>query len=746
MRISIFIIGMVGLLIVFAISSIRMIFGDVYSTTTMNFVFFLGFTLSCAAWLFATFRLKRLDENAGLLEEINESVFIIERNSRTIVCVNQATIDLLDFQRDDLLHRPASHLFAGNETIVDKLVESKPLNSHAFQSLTTSAMRKNGSLIQMQLIARPVRYHGADCVMITAHNISEKAKVFEEQARLAAILESSASGLCAANQEGIITNWNKAATKILGYRAKEMLGKPFMVIIREENRQERWEWYKSMLAGDSLPPYETEVIHKTGKMVPIHVDASAIHNSKGEIIGASVLFRDIKKRKESEKELEESTLRLKIALQAAELGLWDYDCINDKINIISDPGYELFGYQAEKGWSHQKFSSLIHPLDRQQSELEIQYILNSETDTTLDLKVRFRKQDGTYRWTKINGQVTERNANGRPTRIIGICQDISKEMIERQREESEKLRIKTLLAWSERTDATREDILEFTLQKAVELTGSAFGLIGEVNSQEDQLNVSRTVQGSWADKTGIAPPRRIKTERFEIGGSPLWTKAIHTSEPVAINNPDLDIENLHFFGEHNQIERYMTVPILDEGHVAGIVMVANKEEGYASHDVIELQLLAQGMWSHIRKIELENARKKVEQEKNVILDNLQEGVLCIAEDHRIIYANRSACQMVGKPMEEIVGHTYHETCPSVNHCNTICMMHDAIDAKQSCHTEITTDKGNRYEMKTSPVSTEQGETFHVVEAFCACSANNPANSQDGLEAGLDTLSADTSNS
>ena len=105
--------------------------------------------------------------------------------------------------------------------------------------------------------------------------------------------------------------------------------------------------------------------------------------------------------------------------------------------------------------------------------------------------------------------------------------------------------------------------------------------------------------------------RRIKTRtnNFDISGSALWTKAVHAGEPVVSNAPSLNDQDRDFFGKHNSIERYMTIPILDEGQVAGVVMVANKEEGYASHDVIELQLLAQGMWSHIRKIELENAPK-----------------------------------------------------------------------------------------------------------------------------------------
>ena len=103
---------------------------------------------------------------------------------------------------------------------------------------------------------------------------------------------------------------------------------------------------------------------------------------------------------------------------------------------------------------------------------------------------------------------------GFPLKIVGVQLDISKEIAEKQREESEKLRIKTLLAWSERTNASREDILDFTLQKAVELTGSAFGLIGQVDKTKSQLNLSWPAQGGLPHVTGTVPPHKNANQQF----------------------------------------------------------------------------------------------------------------------------------------------------------------------------------------------------------------------------------------
>lgn len=724
MRIFTLILGTAGLLLLIGTYAGKMVFTETPLISSLDLGFFLGFVFCCATGLFFLLHIKRFGEDAALFEEFDEPVFIINQRNRTLECINRATLDLFEFRREDLFRRPASHLFAGNEALIDKLfdVQSRP-NTTVKQ--TASAMRKNGSLVTMQLSVRAIRYHGENCVMVNGRDMSEKNRILEEQARLAAILESNTSGLYACNREGIITNWNKAATKILGYRTKEILGKPFMTLIKEENRDTRWKWYQELLLGKLIAPHEEEAIHKNGKIAYLHMDVSPIRDLEGNVIGTSALFRDIGKNKESEKELKENSQRLQIVLQTAQLGLWDYDCTNDSFRFLSLRNREAFIDNAQGiKWNYQKIVNLIHPFDRQQSEIEFQRFLQSPLEDQLNLTVRIRTKDDVYRWARVTGQATERDENGLPAKVIGVSQDMSKEIAERQREESEKLRIKTLLAWSERTNASREDIIDFTLQKAVELSDSPLGLIGEINKQTNQLSISWFIPGVWPSRTGGLTVSKITTERFTITGSPLWTKAIHTREPVTINNPNLDVKDRDFFGKHNPIERYMTIPILEEGRVAGIVMVANKEEGYATHDVIELQLLAQGMWSHIRKIELESERKKAELEKNIILENLQEGVICVAKDHRVTYANRSICEFIGKSVEEIVGHVYNETDPNVDLLEPICVLQEAMQMKQPCHKEIVTAEGHRYEISANPICDEQGELFRVVETISALSAED----------------------
>ncbi|MGD9127223.1 MAG: PAS domain S-box protein, partial [Planctomycetia bacterium] len=694
-------------------------------SSALNFGFLLGFFLCCIVWLTSIFHFKRTTEDAGLFEEMSEAVFIIDCHHRTILCVNKATVDLLGFQRHDLIHRAASHLFAGNETVVDKLLDTKNFKKDGTSTQMVSTMRKDGSLIDMHFVVRSVRYHGAHCVLVSGRDVSTKLKVIEDQARLSAILESSTSGLCACDREGIIVNWNRAAARILGYRPKDVIGKPFMILVTKEQHKKRWEMFQTLIKGKVIPPYEGKAVHKDGRTVYVHMDVAPIRNENGEVIGISAIFRDIGDSIKTQRELKEKEERLQMAFQAAEVSLWDYDCDTDTLHILSEYSSTFLGYDYDDTeWSFARVSGMIHPKDRQQSEIKFQQALTSTSDEPFSFTSRFLTKKGSYRWINVTGQVSERNEDGSPKRVIGLNRDMSQKMLERQREECERLRLKTLLAWSERSDATRKDILEFTLQKSVDLTSSPLGLIGEVDETKEQLNVTWLIQGVWPSKTGRLAGHEATAEQFAINGSPLWTKAVLTGEPMIANAPDLDAKDRNFFGVHNPIERYLAVPIIEEGRIAGVVMVANKEEDYAIHDVIELQLLAQGMWNHMHKIDVENSRKKLELEHNIILENLQEGVICFNQNCQATYVNRFACEVFGRSPEEIIGRVSDDAELGEKYCDIIRVSQEVLQTKKACYKEIVSSDGQRYNVKAMPVLDEEGELFHVVETFYILCAQN----------------------
>lgn len=135
-----------------------------------------------------------------------------------------------------------------------------------------------------------------------------------EQARLAAIVESSNDAILSATPEGVGLTWNRAAERIYGYAAHEILGdrEVAMRVVPPERRGEIGPLLERIRRGERVE-LETERIRKDGERFHAAVTFSPMLGEGGEVIGISSIVRDITPRVRAEQELRESAERLREA-------------------------------------------------------------------------------------------------------------------------------------------------------------------------------------------------------------------------------------------------------------------------------------------------------------------------------------------------------------------------------------------------------------------------------------------------
>ena len=119
---------------------------------------------------------------------------------------------------------------------------------------------------------------------------------------LAAIVESSDDAIYGVKLDGTVVSWNRAAERIYGFRAGEMVGRNVSILYPDERLDELIDTMERIKRGDHVGRVETARVRKGGRMVPISVTISPIKGSDGKINGASVIARDITNRKREEQE------------------------------------------------------------------------------------------------------------------------------------------------------------------------------------------------------------------------------------------------------------------------------------------------------------------------------------------------------------------------------------------------------------------------------------------------------------
>jgi len=123
-------------------------------------------------------------------------------------------------------------------------------------------------------------------------------------ARLAAIVEDSENAIIGTDIDGSITDWNRSAARISGYRESEILGKPLSTLVPPDKQNEFDNIIAAIKAGQHIPSFETRWLRKSGETFFVSLSVSGIRNKKGLPAGLSIIGRDITERKNNEAELE----------------------------------------------------------------------------------------------------------------------------------------------------------------------------------------------------------------------------------------------------------------------------------------------------------------------------------------------------------------------------------------------------------------------------------------------------------
>ena len=123
---------------------------------------------------------------------------------------------------------------------------------------------------------------------------------------MAAIVESSADAIYSVAMDDTITSWNHAAERLYGYTAEEAAGLPVARLGPPERRDEQERNREIINRGGHVLPYRTERMRKDGTRCPVLLSVSSLRNARGEIVGASVIARDITAEKQSEEAIRRS--------------------------------------------------------------------------------------------------------------------------------------------------------------------------------------------------------------------------------------------------------------------------------------------------------------------------------------------------------------------------------------------------------------------------------------------------------
>src|SRR5579864_2918685 len=229
------------------------------------------------------------------------------------------------------------------------------------------------------------------------------------------LLEQAPDAIFIASRDGRFVDLNQRACQLLGYSRDELLGRSIGDVLSPEGESDRQPRMQALSEGKTLLS-ERELLRADGSRVPVEISTRLLSN--GRLQG---IARDITGRKEADAALRRSEERLRLALEASSVGIWESDLATGEC-IWSATARAHLGLSPEAPATVEMFLSRVHPEDRETAATAMAAM--REGGNELNFQFRVVLPDGSMRHLSSLGRVSL-DRDGQARRMVGTLRDIT---------------------------------------------------------------------------------------------------------------------------------------------------------------------------------------------------------------------------------------------------------------------------------------------------------------------------------
>ncbi|MFW6114570.1 MAG: PAS domain-containing sensor histidine kinase, partial [bacterium] len=228
-----------------------------------------------------------------------------------------------------------------------------------------------------------------------------------------------------------------------------------------------------------------------------------------------VAHENITERKLAEEALAEAKLHLELALQAADIGTWDWNLTTGNV-FFSREWKRQLGYEEHEIASHyREWEQRLHPHDLQPTVKTLNEYLQGRA-AEYCTEFRLRHKDGGYRWIFTRGQAV-RDKTGKPLRLSGCNVDIS----ERKAREKQLAEAKEAAEAASRAKSTFLANMSHEIRTPMAaITGFTELLLTEQRAPDEQREylstIQRNAQSLLTIINDILDLSKIEAEKLEV--------------------------------------------------------------------------------------------------------------------------------------------------------------------------------------------------------------------------------------
>ncbi len=579
---------------------------------------------------------EKLQILASLMETSPASITVHDFEGN-ILHVNPTTYKLHGYSQNEM--SPFNLQFLDDPETARKVPQRmQEIMEKGNASFEVSHIRKDGTKFPLHVNAKRVLWKGKDAVLSIALDIS-KSKLAEEERRAAnerLMLATRAGGVGIWDYD-VVNNkivWDDQMFCLYGIKPGRFGAayEAWKTGIHPEDLSRSDKEVQMALRGEKEFNTEFRVVWPDGTIHNIRALATVQRDHTGLPLRMIGTNWDITDQKRTELALKESEKKFRNYIDSSPIGIavvngkGKHIDVNHAVSCIT-------GYTEEELLS----MNIIDLLSSPEKKLIQEYLSVLSVNDTFSTKFKILRKDNAIIYCQTYAVKLSEDS------YLAFISDITDQERACEQVRLNETRLQNLVNIFQYNSNSVQDLLDYALEKAINLTESKIGYIYHYEEDEQHFILNTWSKGVMKE-CAITEPQTV----YELEHTGLWGEAVRQRKPLIVN--DYHAHNLFKKGYpegHVELYKYMTIPIFERNKIVAVIGVANKESDYTYTDFLQLSLLMDSVWKIVKQKEIEEELKKREKLLSKIFEILPVGVWVADKEGRLLSGNPMGVKIWG---------------------------------------------------------------------------------------------------
>lgn len=413
------------------------------------------------------------------LRSIGDAVMATDPEGR-LTYLNPVAEQLTGWRAEEASGRPLEEVFRIVNEHSRRTVENpvaKVLREGKVVGLAnhTVLLARDGREIPIDDSAAPILSDAGSIqgTVLVFRDITERRRAEAASQLLSSIVVSSDDAILSKDLNGTITSWNRAAERMFGYSAEEVIGRSISVLYPPDRLHEMPEILGRIAKGERVDHHQTLRRTKSGAIIHVSVTVSPVQDADGRIAGASKIVRDITAQVHAQNEIAEQRERLRVTLSSIGDAVLATDH-QGRVSYLNPVAEQLTGWRTPEasGRPVEEVFRIVNEQSRQTAENPVAKVLREGGVVGLANHTVLLARDG--RETPIDDSAAPiRNERGEMLGVVLVFRDITNRREAEKRSASQAAELSTLAEELRESNAAlqraNEDLQQFAFAASHDL-------------------------------------------------------------------------------------------------------------------------------------------------------------------------------------------------------------------------------------------------------------------------------------